>query len=165
MQHHIWQYCQDYSNNDLGWPLPILRQGQIWSHRLLYGKNWKLYIFWKLFSLWAQSWLKHSTKWVNEAKRDSEVKVILWPRPMVTHSSKLKLFSHKLLGYLKLNIKLNLMGEYEWKLVRVQMSWITWPRWPPCPYMVLATYFRFSFRFFKKGSCQLLAKVCAWSTG
>ena len=23
----------------LGWPWPILRQGQIWSHRLLYGKN------------------------------------------------------------------------------------------------------------------------------
>ena len=29
----------------------------------------------------------------------------------------------------------------------------------------LATYFRFSFRFFKKGSCQLLPKVCARSTG
>ena len=29
----------------------------------------------------------------------------------------------------------------------------------------LATYFRISFRFFKKGSCQLLAKVCARSTG
>ena len=29
----------------------------------------------------------------------------------------------------------------------------------------LATYCRFSFRFFKKGSCQLLAKVCARSTG
>ena len=29
----------------------------------------------------------------------------------------------------------------------------------------LATYFCFSFRFFKKGSCQLLAKVCARSTG
>ena len=29
----------------------------------------------------------------------------------------------------------------------------------------LASYFRFSFRFFKKGSCQLLAKVCARSTG
>ena len=28
----------------------------------------------------------------------------------------------------------------------------------------LATYFRFSIRFFKKGSCQLLAKVCARST-
>ena len=23
----------------LGWPWPILRQGQIWSHRLLYGKS------------------------------------------------------------------------------------------------------------------------------
>ena len=29
----------------------------------------------------------------------------------------------------------------------------------------LTTYFRFSFRFFKKGSCHLLAKVCARSTG
>ena len=29
----------------------------------------------------------------------------------------------------------------------------------------LATYFHSSFRFFKKGSCQLLAKVCARSTG
>ena len=29
----------------------------------------------------------------------------------------------------------------------------------------LATYFRFSFHFFKKDSCQLLAKVCARSTG
>ena len=29
----------------------------------------------------------------------------------------------------------------------------------------LATYFRFSFRFFKKGSCHVLAKVCARSTG
>ena len=28
-----------------------------------------------------------------------------------------------------------------------------------------ATYFRFSFRFFKRDSCQLLAKVCAQSTG
>ena len=28
----------------------------------------------------------------------------------------------------------------------------------------LATYFRFSFRFFKKGSCLLVAKVCARST-
>ena len=29
----------------LGWPWPTLRQGQIWSHRLLYGKKWKLFIF------------------------------------------------------------------------------------------------------------------------
>ena len=32
----------------LGWPWPILRQGQIWLHRLLYGRKWKLFIFWKL---------------------------------------------------------------------------------------------------------------------
>ena len=29
----------------------------------------------------------------------------------------------------------------------------------------LATYFHFSFRFFKKGSCQILVKVCVQSTG
>ena len=29
----------------LVWPWPILRQGLIWSHRLLYGKQWKLFIF------------------------------------------------------------------------------------------------------------------------
>ena len=29
----------------LGWPWHILRQGQIWWHRLLYGKKWKLCIF------------------------------------------------------------------------------------------------------------------------
>ena len=29
----------------------------------------------------------------------------------------------------------------------------------------LATYFHLTFRFFKKGSYQLLAKVCAQSTG
>ena len=29
----------------------------------------------------------------------------------------------------------------------------------------LATYVRFSFLLFKKGSCQLLVKVCARSTG
>ena len=32
----------------LGWPWPILRQGQIWLSRLLYGRKWKLFIFWKL---------------------------------------------------------------------------------------------------------------------
>ena len=30
---------------NLGWPWLILCQGQIWSHRLLYGKKWKLLIF------------------------------------------------------------------------------------------------------------------------
>ena len=34
----------------LGWPWPILRQGQIWPHRLLYGKKWKLFIFFETIS-------------------------------------------------------------------------------------------------------------------
>ena len=29
----------------LGWPWPILRQGQIWSHRLLYGKSENYFFF------------------------------------------------------------------------------------------------------------------------
>ena len=29
----------------LGWSWPILRQGQIWSHRLLYGKKVKIVYF------------------------------------------------------------------------------------------------------------------------
>ena len=37
----------------LGWPWPILRQGQIWSHRLLYGKKVKIIIFWKLLQPWV----------------------------------------------------------------------------------------------------------------
>ena len=39
-----------HSNDD--WldldPIYIVHQGQIWSHTLLYGKKWKLLIFWKL---------------------------------------------------------------------------------------------------------------------
>ena len=34
----------------LGWPWPILRQGQIWLHRLLYGRKWKLFIFLELIA-------------------------------------------------------------------------------------------------------------------
>ena len=44
----------------LGWSWPILGQGQIWSHRLLYGNKRKLLFFWNYCSLRSQSWLKHS---------------------------------------------------------------------------------------------------------
>ena len=36
--HEYYQVC---SNNSLGWPWPILRQGQIWPFMLLYGKKGK----------------------------------------------------------------------------------------------------------------------------
>ena len=40
-------------------------------------------------------------------------------------------------------------------------------REPEVPSLIYGppTYFHFSFCWFKKGSCQLLAKVCARSTG
>ena len=52
----------------LGWPWPISHQDQIWSHRHLYGKKWKLIFFANYCSLWSQSCLKHSTKWVDEVE-------------------------------------------------------------------------------------------------
>ena len=79
----------------LDWPWPILHQDQIWSHRLLYGKKWNLLFFGNYCSLRSQSCLKHSTKWVNEVKWVSKVKVILWPWSKVTQISKLKLVFHR----------------------------------------------------------------------
>ena len=75
----------------LDWPWPILRQGQIWSHRLLYGKKWKLLFFGNHCSLGSQNCLKHLAKWVNEVGLVSKVKVIIWPWSKVTQISKLKL--------------------------------------------------------------------------
>ena len=75
----------------LGWPWHILCQGQIWWHRLLYGKKWKLLFFFGNYcSLGSQSCLKHLTQWVNEVEWVSVVKVILWPWSKVTQISKLK---------------------------------------------------------------------------
>ena len=75
----------------LGWPWPILRWGQIWSHRLLYGRKRELSFFDKYCSLRSQSCLKHSAKWVYEVEWISKVKVILWPWSKVTQISMLKL--------------------------------------------------------------------------
>ena len=77
----------------LGWPWHILRQGQIWWHRLLYRKKWKLFIFFGNFcSLRSQSCLKHSTQWVNEVEWVSMVKVILCPWSKVSQISKLNVW-------------------------------------------------------------------------
>ena len=70
----------------------ILRQGQIWWHRLLYGKKWKLFFFGNCCSLRSQSYLKHSTQWVNEVEWVSNVKVIFWPWSRVTQISKLNVW-------------------------------------------------------------------------
>ena len=76
----------------LGWPWPILCQGQIWLHRLLYGEKVKIIFFFGNYcSLGSQGCLKHLAKWVNEVEWVSKVKVILWPWSKVTQISKLKL--------------------------------------------------------------------------
>ena len=43
-------------------------------------------------------------------------------------------FSQKQLGHLEPKLTWKLKGEWEWKFI--QMSLVTWPTWPPCPYMV-----------------------------
>ena len=75
----------------LDWPWPILHQGQIWLHRLLYGRKW--IVFFETFcSLRSQSRLKHSAKWVNEVEWVSKVNVILWTWPKVIQISKLNVW-------------------------------------------------------------------------
>ena len=73
----------------LGYPWSILCQGQIWLHRLLYGRKWKLlFLGGNYCSLRSQSCLKHSAKWVNEVEWVSKVNIILWPWSKVTQISK-----------------------------------------------------------------------------
>ena len=73
----------------LGWPWPILRQGQIWSHRFLYWKKWNYLSFRNYCSLRSQTCLKHLAKWVYEVGWVFTVKV-LWPWSKVTQISKFK---------------------------------------------------------------------------
>ena len=49
----------------MGWPWPILRQGQISELKLFYRKMPQWWILWKFCSLWPGNWLIYLTKWVN----------------------------------------------------------------------------------------------------
>ena len=44
-QHWVHKYYQVYSMMTLGWPWLILRQGEIWSLILLYGKKGKIVVY------------------------------------------------------------------------------------------------------------------------
>ena len=110
----------------LGWPWPILRQGQIWSHRLLYGKKWKSFIFWKnYFSFGSQSCLKHLAKWVYEVEWVSKVKVILWPWSKVTQISKLKLVFSKTVGSFGTKIHMKAGGRIGMKIYTNELGHMT----------------------------------------
>ena len=90
----------------LNWPWHILRQGQIWSLLLLYGKRVRY-----------QSWYIQSTKWVHEPLWISKVKVIHWTSSKVTHIQHFQsCFAQKPLGWLKPNFILSLHEMWGMKI-------------------------------------------------
>ena len=73
--------------------------------------------------------LLHESLWI------SNVKVIHWPLSKVTQIEHFQTsFPQKTLGRLKPYFMWSLHRMEEWKWV--QMVYVTWPRWPPCPYMI-----------------------------
>ena len=98
------------------------------------GKSEYYLFFGNFCSLRSQSCLKHLGKWVYEVEWVSKVKVILWFWSKVTQISKLKLvFLKNSLAIWYQNSYESLRENKEWKFI--QMSWVTWPTWLPCPYM------------------------------
>ena len=119
----------------LEWPWPILRQGQIWLLRLFYGKKWKQLIFQKLlqpvtWKLVGADILMNLWRWVSiEGQGD-----FLTLAQGRVHTKIQTGFSQKLLCRSKPNFLWKLSGTRKWKSDDVML--VTWPRWPPCPYMV-----------------------------
>ena len=99
------------------------------------GKSENYLFFGNYCSLRSQSCLKHLAKWVYEVEGVSKVKVVLWFWSKVTQISKLKLVFLKISGAIwNQNSYESLRENKEWKFI--QMSWVTWPTWLPCPYVV-----------------------------
>ena len=122
----------------LGLPWPILRQGQFWKHTLLHGKKWKLWIFWKL--LQPEIWKvvvtdNYWSRWrymINLGQGHLLTLASLSSIHTFQSSSSLKP-----LGQSKWNFMWSLHETGEGKFDRE--IWVTWPRWPPRPYMVKNT--------------------------
>ena len=77
-----------------------------------------------------------TTNWVYEGTWALKVKVISWPWPKAIYVWKLKhAFLRNHWPFLT-NFVWRLLVT--WKLKFVDMMLVTWPRWPPCPYMVIA---------------------------
>ena len=52
------------------------------------------------------------------------------------------------------NFMWELIGEWDWKFIH--MSWIIWPRWAPCSYMV-KTFFNFFLK--NRWPCNLVCSI------
>ena len=97
----------------------------------------ELWPFYANVSFGSLCWYTYETKWVQGDKHVPEVKVILCPLSKVTHIPLISdsFFSDAMpLDRLKSVYILNL---HETKVLKfIESGEVTWPRWPPCPYMV-----------------------------
>ena len=75
-----------------------------------------------------------STKWVHEALWVPKVKSFTDLGPSHSDSIFSNLFSSITFRPIEAKFHVALLWDGEWKWV--QMVQVTWPRWPPCPYMV-----------------------------
>ena len=119
----------------LEWPWPILRQGQIWSLMLFYGKKWNQWIFQKLLqpvtwkvvgadiqlNIWRYLSIEGQGHFLTSAQGRVHTKIQTG-------------FSQKLLKRSEPNFVWKLSGTRKWK--SDDMMLVTWPRWPPRPYML-----------------------------
>ena len=115
--------------------MDILQQGQIWKLRLFYRKKWKQWIFQKLLK--PVTWKlvdtdNYLTSWRYVSIEGQGHYLTLAQGRL--HTKIQTRFSQKLLGHSELNFVWKLLGTEKCKFVN--MILVTWPRWPPCPYMV-----------------------------
>ena len=119
----------------LEWPWPILRQGQIWKLKFFYRKKRKQWIFQKL--LQPVTWkLVGAYIWLNiwrYVSIEGQGHFLILAQGRV-HTKIQTGFSQKLLCWSEPNFVWKLSCTWKWK--SDDMMLVTWPRWPPRPYMV-----------------------------
>ena len=74
MHPQVLEYYHFAQMMTLGWLWPILRQGQIWSLMLLYGKKVKQWIFQKL--QYCRLWFETSNRWPKWLEVSVDVKTL-----------------------------------------------------------------------------------------
>ena len=103
--------------------------------RLFYRKKWKQWIFQKLLK--PVTWKLVDTDNLLTSWRYVSIEGqghYLTLAQGCVHSKIQTTFSQKLLGHSELNFVWKLSGTRKWK--SDDMMLVTWPRWPPCQYMV-----------------------------
>ena len=118
----------------LSWPWPILRQGQIWFLMLLYGQKGKTMDFSGTIVVYDVKVGRCSL--LNEYMNLYEYQR---SKSFIDHPSSLRFtfsnfFSLKTSRPIEAKFHVEPPWDREWKFV--QMVYVTWPIWPPCPYMV-----------------------------